>query len=258
VRRKFLKSIATEVGHVSEAFTRLALAIPNLHLTLHHNGKDVYEVPASAGLKDRLRLFFGAEVADKLYAVEAKAVPVWLRGYIADPECERGTAKMQYIFVNGRCIRDRSLLHALQEAYRGLLMTGRYPVAFLFVELPPDQVDVNVHPAKAEVRFRDPEGLQELVLKAVGGRLRAENLTARIRAPALPTTVPGSPFRLSICAPAHTSPWFGRVRPVPDGCRRTGPRAPLARCRAGCRALYGIADSSCRATGGSGQGAAGA
>src|SRR5207244_10493720 len=106
VRRKFLKSIATEVGHVSEMFTRLALAQTNLHLTLRHNDKDVYEVPASAGLNDRLRLFFGAEVTDKLYAVEAQQGPVTLRGYIADPACERGTARMPYTSVTRRFVRD--------------------------------------------------------------------------------------------------------------------------------------------------------
>ena len=84
--------------------------------------------------------------------------PVQLHGYIADPSCERGNARMQYLFLNGRWIRDRSLGHAVQEAYRGLLMTGRYAVAFLFLEMPPDQVDVNVHPTKAEVRFRDSSG----------------------------------------------------------------------------------------------------
>jgi DNA mismatch repair protein MutL len=187
VRRKFLKSIATEAGHVSEAFTRLALAQPSLHLTLRHNGKDVYEVPASAGLEDRLRLFFGADVADRLYALEASQGPVRLRGYIADPQCERGTARMQYVFVNGRCIRDRSLMHALQEAYRGLLMAGRYAVAFLFLDLPADEIDVNVHPTKVEVRFRNSQVLHHLVFSAIRERLRAENLTARLRAPAFPT-----------------------------------------------------------------------
>ena len=88
---------------------------------------------------------------------------------------------MQYLFVNGRWVRDRSLGHALQEAYRGLLMTGRYAVAFLFLDLPPDQVDVNVHPTKAEVRFRDAQALYHLVFSTVRERLRAENLT---RAPA--------------------------------------------------------------------------
>ncbi|HEV3118337.1 MAG TPA: DNA mismatch repair endonuclease MutL, partial [Gemmataceae bacterium] len=160
---------------------------PSLHLTLRHNGKDVYEVPASAGLEDRLRLFFGADVADKLYTVETTQGPVRLRGYIADPQCERGTARMQYVFVNGRCIRDRSLMHALQEAYRGLLMAGRYAVAFLFLDLPADEIDVNVHPTKVEVRFRNSQALHHLVFSAIRERLRAENLTARLRAPAFPT-----------------------------------------------------------------------
>jgi DNA mismatch repair protein MutL len=180
VRRKFLRTTATEMGHVCEAFTRLALSHPSLHLTLRHNGKLVYEVPASAGLPERLGLFFGAEVRDRLYEVEARQGQASLRGYVADPVCERGNARMQYLFVNGRWVRDRGLAHALQEAYRGLLMTGRYAVAFLFLELPPDHVDVNVHPTKAEVRFRDGHALYSLVLGAVRQRLSAENLTARL------------------------------------------------------------------------------
>ncbi len=181
VRRKFLRTTATEMGHVCEAFTRLALAQPGLHLTLRHNGKHVYEVPGSTGLRERIGLFFGKEVRDQLYAVEVHQGPVVLCGFIADPACERGTAKMQYLFLNGRCIRDRSLGHALQEAYRGLLMTGRYAVAFLYLDVPPEQVDVNVHPTKAEVRFRDAQALYHLVFTAVRDRLRRENLTARLR-----------------------------------------------------------------------------
>ncbi len=125
VRRKFLRTTSTEMGHLCEVFTRLALSHANLHLTLRHNGKHVYEVPVSADVRTRIGLFFGAEVRDQLYALDVRQGPVRLRGYIADPACERGTAKMQYLFVNGRWIRDRSLAHALQEAYRGLLMTGR-------------------------------------------------------------------------------------------------------------------------------------
>jgi DNA mismatch repair protein MutL len=181
VRRKFLRTTATEVGHVCEAFTRLALAQPALHLVLRHNGKLVYEVPATAGLLDRLGLFFGPEVRDRLYPVEAVHGAVRLSGYVANPACERGNARMQYLFVNGRWVRDRGLGHALQEAYRGLLMTGRYAVAFLFLDLPPDQVDVNVHPTKAEVRFRDGHALYSLVLGTVRRRLSAENLTTRLR-----------------------------------------------------------------------------
>src|SRR6185436_16126781 len=109
--------------------------------------------------------------------------PARLYGFIGDPACERGNAKLQYLFLNGRWIRDRSLGHALQESYRGLLMTGRYAVAFLFLDVPPDQVDVNVHPTKAEVRFRDGQFLYHLVLTGVRERLRAENLTAQLRPP---------------------------------------------------------------------------
>jgi DNA mismatch repair protein MutL len=181
VRRKFLRTIATEIGHICEVFTRVALARPGLHLILRHNGKHVYEVPASTGLLERLGLFFGAEVRDQLYALQAEGGPATLHGFIADPACERGNAKMQYFFVNGRFVRDRSLGHALQEAYRGLIMVGRYPVAVLFLDLPSDQVDVNVHPTKAEVRFRDGHALYHLVLTAIRERLRAADLTARLR-----------------------------------------------------------------------------
>lgn len=219
VRRKFLRTPATEVGHVSEVFTRLALSHCTLHLTLRHNGKPVYEVPAVAGLRERIGLFFGAEVRDQLYEFQAGQPPVLLRGLVADPACERGNAKTQYLFLNGRWIRDRSLAHALQEAYRGLLMTGRYAVAFLFLDLPPDQVDVNVHPTKAEVRFRDGQALYHLVLSAIRERLRAANLTPRLQMPSslgapqvqgLPAgagTAPTSPFPAwSLAAPEPPMP----------------------------------------------------
>src|SRR5258708_40265965 len=122
-----------------------------------------------------IRLFFGKEISDRLYSLEANQGPVTLRGWIADPSCERGTAKTQYVFLNGRWIRDRSLGHALQEGYRGLLMSGRYAVAFLFLDLPVDQVDVNVHPTKAEVRFRDASALYGFFLSSVRKRLTEEN-----------------------------------------------------------------------------------
>jgi DNA mismatch repair protein MutL len=199
VRRKFLRTVNTEMGHVSEVFTRLALSQPDVHWALRHNGKLVYEVAAGAGLRERIGLFFGREVGDRLYQVENRQGPVLLRGYVADPACERGSAKLQYLFVNGRWVRDRTLGHALQEAYRGLLMTGRYAVAFLFLELPPDQVDVNVHPTKAEVRFRDGHALYHLVFGTVRERLREENLTARLQVPSTlaasqppPAPAPGS------------------------------------------------------------------
>jgi DNA mismatch repair protein MutL len=230
VRRKFLKAPPTEMGHVSETFTRLALARCRtgmeedpgrpargpLHLTLRHNNKPVHDVPASMLLMDRIGLFFGPEVSGRLYAIEARQGPAVLRGYIADPSCERGTARMQYLFVNGRWVRDRSLGHAVQEAYRGLLMTGRYAVAFLFLEVPPDEVDVNVHPTKAEVRFRDNQALHHLVFSAVRGRLRAENLTARLQVPSTmsPTSAAGEAVGTPVLA--EPPPWSLSSPPPPQ------------------------------------------
>src|SRR5581483_8104346 len=157
------------------------------------------------------------------YAIQARHGAATLTGYIADPACERGTAKMQYLFLNGRWIRDRSVSHALQEAFRGLLMTGRYAVAFLFLEVPPDQVDVNVHPTKAEVRFRESAAIHHLVFSTIRQRLHAENLTARLQVPTtisrggeiVPIATPSDRSGAS-CQPSATNPnweaplWQGR------------------------------------------------
>ncbi len=185
VRKKFLKSIATELGHVCETVTRLALANPELHITLRHNGKLVYDIPASAKLPDRIALFFGSEVRDALYEIDSGAGPGGVRatGYIADPKCDRGNAKLQYLFVNNRWVRDRSIAHAMQEAYRGLLMSGRYSIGFVFLTVPPDKVDVNVHPTKAEVRFQENSLIYSLVRSTVKSRLLKENLIPRLSVP---------------------------------------------------------------------------
>jgi DNA mismatch repair protein MutL len=203
VRRKFLKMTATELNHVVEAVTRLALAHPLVDFVVRHHGKSVIEVPGTAGLFDRLHLFFGREVADRLYQIDQSAGPARLTGYVADPSCERGNAKLQYLFVNGRWIRDRSLGHAVQEGYRGLIMTGRYPVWFLSLQLPPDLIDVNVHPTKAEVRFRDAQAVFHLVLTAVRDRLQTLNLVPKLVAP---PEDPQSVFRPRL--PESDPAWF--------------------------------------------------
>lgn len=199
VRKKFLRAVATEVAAVGEQLTRLALAHEGLHLTLRHNGKKVIEVPGSATLRDRIRLYFGNEVADHLYDIQAQHGPVTLSGFIVDPAYDRGNNKLQYLFINGRWFRDRALGHAIQEGYRGLLLTGRYAVAFLFLQVPADQVDVNVHPTKAEVRFTAGNALYQLVLASVRDRLRKANLTPRLVAPPegprlVPSGYPGPPM----------------------------------------------------------------
>ncbi len=181
VRRKFLKSAPTEMGHIAEAFTRLALAHPHLHFTLRHNDRLVHELPAGEEWLERIRRLFGSELADALLWVESSEGDVELAGYVAEPSQSRANARMQYLFLNGRFIRDRSLQHALMEAYRGLLLTGRQPIAFLSLKMPPDVVDVNVHPTKLEVRFQDGGRIYSQLLGALRTKFLTSDLTARLQ-----------------------------------------------------------------------------
>lgn len=181
VRRKFLKTKATEFGHVSEQFTRIALAHPNLHLVLRHNGKTAYELPATNNLLDRLRMFYGDELANHLIPIEGFAgdnLRIW--GYAAHPSQSKSTRKGQYLYLNGRWIQDRTIQAALSESYRGLLMVGRHPVVFLFLEVPSEDVDVNVHPCKWEVRFRESQQIYRLVLSTIRDRFLGMDLNSEI------------------------------------------------------------------------------
>ncbi|MCA9028163.1 MAG: DNA mismatch repair endonuclease MutL [Planctomycetaceae bacterium] len=180
VRRKFLKTQSTEFGHIAEQFTRVALAHPQLHMRLRHNDKTVYDLPAAQGLGGRLEMFYGRQLAEQLIEVDAEHNDVRLWGYVAHPSQSKATRKGQYLFLNGRWIQDRSLQHALSEAFRGLLMVGRHPIAFLFLELSPDEVDVNVHPTKSEVRFRDAQQLYRLLLSTVRNRFLGMDLDSQL------------------------------------------------------------------------------
>jgi DNA mismatch repair protein MutL len=198
VRRKFLKQPSTEFGHISEQFTKIALAHPRLHLVLRHNDRLVYELPCAEKLLERIALFFGADLAEQLIWVESEFEKVRLWGYVGHPSQSKATRKGQHLFLNGRWITDRSLGHALAEAYRGLLMVGRNPVTFLFLEMPADLVDVNVHPTKAEVRFRESQKLYRQLLstirtKFLGMNLNSDLVVRAAQSPANPAAVvPGS------------------------------------------------------------------
>ena len=183
VRRKFLKSIATEFGYVAEHFTRIALAQPRLHLVLRHNGKVVFELPGTQQLLDRIRMLFGNELGDNLIPVESESQGVRMWGYVGHPSISKNTRKSQNLFLNGRWIQDRSLQHALTEAYRGLLMIGRQPIAFLFLEVPAEIVDVNVHPTKTEVRFADGQALFRQLLSMLRNKFLSLNFAETMHLP---------------------------------------------------------------------------
>jgi len=165
-RRKFMRSEPTEFGHCDEVFRRIALARPGVGFTLKHNGRvsrHVREQP----LPERIAALVGAELIEASVPVEAQAGPLRLYGLAGTPQAARGRADSQYFFVNGRFVRDRLLAHAAREAYSQLLHGERQPAYVLFLELDPRGVDVNVHPAKTEVRFRDSRAVHQFVLHAL-------------------------------------------------------------------------------------------
>ena len=166
-RRKFMRTANTEMGHVSEQVTRLALPHPHIAFTLTHNGRRTMNLPAVESTRQRISDLFGAELADGLLPVAAARETLTIDGLIAPPAAARGSSKWQYVFLNGRYIRDRLLGHALREAYRGLVDPNRWPVVFAFIQIDPDCVDVNVHPTKIEVRFRDSQAVHAALLGAL-------------------------------------------------------------------------------------------
>ena len=190
VRRKFMKTSQTEMGHVIEAFTRIALAFPQVHMTLTNNERILHDLVPTERWSERIRAFFGDEVADSLIPIDQRDERVGIRGYVSDPSVSRGNNRMQYLFLNGRYIRDRSLQHALGEAYRGLLMVGRMPVCFLHVEVDPKTVDVNVHPTKVEVRFEDSGAIYSRLLHSLRTKFLNSDLVAKVRAPSVPVVPP--------------------------------------------------------------------
>ncbi len=192
VRRTYLKSDSTEAGHVIEMFTRIALAHPTVHLTFRSAGKVLHDLPSVTGVKERIGVFFGRELADSLLWVESQYDQTHLWGYVGHPSQSRSSTKSQFLFLGGRYVRDRSLGHALSEGFRGLLMVGRSPVAFLHLEVPPEEVDVNVHPTKVEVRFRDGQRIYSQLLATLRQTFLASDLHSRLQAPP-PPSEPAAP-----------------------------------------------------------------
>lgn len=199
-RRAFLRSPQTEWSHASEAFVRTALAHPGVFMTLTHNGRRVHDLPATTSWRDRIGGLFGAALAGRLIEVSASDGAFSVGGLVGRPEDDMAGTRLQYLFVAGRPFRDRGLLHAVQEAYRGLLLTGRQPIVFLTFAMPPEMVDVNVHPAKMEVRFREPSRLYKLVLAALRTAFLKHDLTAPLVPPAERSTSAGA---------SHDQPWAG-------------------------------------------------
>ncbi|MEJ2718286.1 MAG: DNA mismatch repair endonuclease MutL [Deltaproteobacteria bacterium] len=167
VRRKFLKAHATEAGHIHEFITKLALAFPGIAFMYRENGKLKVDAPRVNSTLERVHTLYSRDVRDNLMDVEFSSGDARLYGYVARPPYGRSTMRSVQTFVNGRPVRDKLINGAITRALSNLMERGRYPLAVLFLELPPEQVDVNVHPQKAEVRFVNPQQIFNVILDGV-------------------------------------------------------------------------------------------
>ena len=188
-RRKFMRSEATENYHLTSIVTHYALAHPEIAFTLLNNGREVLNVAPARDLRERAFQIFGSGLLDSLLPIRGgRDYVAVVSGFISAPRERRTTKDSQYFFVNNRFVRDKTIADGLREGYRSVLPHGVYPVAFLFLDIPLEEIDVNVHPAKTEIRFRRSEAVKDAIAEAVRDTLakagiRGENEELRIHRP---------------------------------------------------------------------------
>lgn len=222
-RRKFLKAPATEVGHVTELVTRTALAWPHVGFTVKHGTRTLAEYPAVSDPVDRVMQVYGRERGGMLLPFHGRGAAGAIRGWLTGSHFSVPTPRQIFTYVNGRYVRDKLVSHALVAGYSTLLMHGRYPAAVVFIDVAPDEVDVNVHPAKSEVRFRRGGAVHDLVSRAVMERLRTHVPPQSTSAPgagAALETPPAGPL-------AAGPPAAGSGLQIPIALRSPRPDAPL-------------------------------
>lgn len=166
-RLKFLKSDRAEFSAIKDMMMRLAMTRHDIAFTLAHDGKNALKLPATLDQQSRLADILGKEFGQNAFGIDQQREDIHLTGFASLPTFHRGTGQHQYLFVNGRAVRDKLLTGCVRAAYADVLHRGRHPVVALFVDLPSEEVDVNVHPAKAEVRFKDPAMIRGLIITAL-------------------------------------------------------------------------------------------
>jgi DNA mismatch repair protein MutL len=225
-RRKFLRTDKTELGHVDQLLTRFALAHAAVSLRLSHNGRVSLDLaPADSPLApERLGRLLGEQFLAHALPVDERAVGLRLHGLVASPAFARSQGDMQFFYVNGRVVRDKVIAHAVRQAYRDVLHHGRHPAFLLFFELPPRQVDVNVHPAKHEVRFRESRQVHDFIFRALHRRLSAGERSGLGAAGAERDAAPDAAVNASSDGAPERTPIAASVPPRGDGLG--GSRAP--------------------------------
>ena len=223
-RRKFLRAAPTELGHIEQLVRRLALARRAVRFRLGHHDRVLFDAPPAeeeAGLRKRLSLLLGEAFLEQALELDDRAIELHLQGWISSPRFSRSRADQQFLYVNGRAVRDKQVAHAVRQAFQDVLPHGRHPAYLLHLDLPPEQVDVNVHPAKQEVRFREGRQVHDFLYQSLKRRL-ARGILGREWA-AREAPAPGSPAAPPPTPPPHQSPLRFGV-----GERRAGYGASLA------------------------------
>ncbi|WP_395715575.1 DNA mismatch repair endonuclease MutL [Prosthecobacter sp.] len=205
-RRKFLRTENTEFSHVEQQLRLHAIANPQVAFTLTHNDELVLHLPATRDMLERVRGLLGEEMASRLLKVEEQTIRgITISGYIGGPGMSRSNRQMQTTYLNGRPIESASISYGLREGYHTALMKGQYPVTFLFIQMDPHAFDVNVHPAKKEVRFHDGNSVREAIARSVGRTLENAAKLPVGHAPAARTVLSLSqaPARPALSIPEH-------------------------------------------------------
>jgi len=184
-RRKYLKTDQTEMGHISDTVTRTAIAWPHIHFEFFHNGRAMANWASTPSPLHRITQALKGDLEDHLHEVDARSRDVHVHGFVASPDITRTTSRALHVYVNHRFVRDKVLHHAVMEGYAGRLMKGKFPVVVLFLTLPHDQVDVNVHPTKSSVRFEAPRQIYDTIAKGVAKTLQVSDRPAWGQRPAL-------------------------------------------------------------------------
>ena len=221
-RRKFLKSEITEFAHCDETFKRMALSQCGIEFTLQHNGK-VRRLLRPASPAQRIAAILGEEFDQSAAAVDEQSADMRLHGMVALPAYARASRDAQYFFVNNRYVSDKLISHALREAYRDVLHLDKHPAFVLFLEIDPESVDVNVHPSKTEVRFREPRALHQFIFHAINKALaapdrsvkNAEPEAATRSFPAYPKSSPAQPGTVAQPAGFYGTLFGAQPRPYP-------------------------------------------
>src|SRR5215467_14453965 len=179
-RRKFLKSDGTESFHITNLVQHYALANPAVAFLLIRDGREVIRTAPAFSLRERAYQVLGSALLDKLNEVSVEIDGVRVHGLVSNPQEQRSSRDAQYFFVNGRFVRDQLIARAVSEAYRSMMPAGTYPAAILFIDLPPAEVDVNVHPAKTEVRFLHEAAMIGIVREAITRAIEASRTVTRL------------------------------------------------------------------------------